>query len=250
MISLRFYFFPPTFKASFLHPTESLFVPASVVSFGTILINISQYGLSEAGPWLDTAVYVLFWANGALAIISSCGIYLLMYANHTENILKPPHLADHIISRWSTQTFTISTMNPLWIFPAYPMLIIGPHAGYVSGTQIPERGANIIIGGVTIQGIGFLFSMMVYAAFINRLMTNKLPKESTRPSMFVSVGPSGFTASGLINMGANAHQVLPKEFMGNGPVAAMILKVTANFVGIIVWGYVDGMCKTYIRSEC
>lgn len=79
IISLRFYFFPKTFRASFLHPTESLFVPASVVSFGTILINISQYGLGETGDWLNTAVCVMFWIDCALAIIASCGIYLLMY---------------------------------------------------------------------------------------------------------------------------------------------------------------------------
>lgn len=80
LISLRFYFFPETFKASFLHPTESLFVPASVVSFGTILINISQYGLGQTGSWLESAVCVMFWIDCALAILASCGIYLLMYA--------------------------------------------------------------------------------------------------------------------------------------------------------------------------
>lgn len=80
MISLRFRLYPETFKASFLHPTESLFVPASVVSFGTILINISQYGLYETGPWLNTTVCVLFWVDVVLAFVASFGIYLLMLA--------------------------------------------------------------------------------------------------------------------------------------------------------------------------
>jgi tellurite resistance protein TehA-like permease len=75
----RFYLFPYTFKASLLHPTESLFVPASVVSFGTILINISQYGTDNTGPWLTDAVHILFWIDAALAVISSAGIYLLLY---------------------------------------------------------------------------------------------------------------------------------------------------------------------------
>jgi tellurite resistance protein TehA-like permease len=34
MICLRFYLYPSTFRASFLHPTESLFVPAVVIAFG------------------------------------------------------------------------------------------------------------------------------------------------------------------------------------------------------------------------
>ena len=78
MISLRFYTFPETFRASYMHPSERLFLPASVVSFGTVLINISQYGLVKAGPWLSSAVHVLFWIDAALAVLASSGIYLLM----------------------------------------------------------------------------------------------------------------------------------------------------------------------------
>ena len=54
MMSLRFYFHPSTFKHSLLHPTESLFIPASVISLGTILLNITEYGLTEGktGSWL------------------------------------------------------------------------------------------------------------------------------------------------------------------------------------------------------
>lgn len=79
LIILRFYFFPYTLKASLFHPTESLFIPASVVSFGTILINISQYGLGHTGPWLSDAVCVMFWIDVALAMIFSAGIYLMLY---------------------------------------------------------------------------------------------------------------------------------------------------------------------------
>lgn len=78
LLLLRFYLFPFTFKASFLHPTESLFVPAAIVSFGTILINISQYGPSHAGEWLHDAVIVLFWLDAAVAVVASAGIYLTM----------------------------------------------------------------------------------------------------------------------------------------------------------------------------
>lgn len=78
LLIMRFYFYPYTFKASLLHPTESLFVPASVVSFGTILINISQYGPQKTGPWLSRAVEILFWIDAILAVIFSAGIYLLL----------------------------------------------------------------------------------------------------------------------------------------------------------------------------
>jgi tellurite resistance protein TehA-like permease len=138
--------------------------------------------------------------------------------------------------RWSTQTFTIATMTPVWIFPAYPLLIIGPHAGILSAKLEPFRALPIIIGGTTIQGVGFLVSMMMYSAFIYRLMSQKLPKEHMRPAMFVSVGPSAFTVAGIVTMAAQAKRVFPESFMGNGPVAADILKVVVNFAALWLWG--------------
>ncbi|KAG9513993.1 putative C4-dicarboxylate/malic acid transporter, partial [Aureobasidium melanogenum] len=217
MISLRFYWYPSTFKASLTHPTESLFVPASVVSFGTVLMNITEYavGNGKSGYWLERTMIVLFWVYCGLAITFTCGIYLIM---------------------WSTQTYTISRMTPVWIFPAYPLLIIGPHAGKLSSRVAPHSALPIIVGGFCLQGIGFMVSLMVYAAFLYRLMTQKLPKESLRPGMFISVGPSGFTIAGVITMGQNLPGCIPENFMGVGQMAGTISLVMANWMGIWLWG--------------
>lgn len=43
------------------------------------------------------------------------------------------------------------------------MLIIGPHAGILSAKLEPSRALPIIIGGTTIQGVGFLMSLCVYS---------------------------------------------------------------------------------------
>ncbi|KAL8887094.1 MAG: hypothetical protein Q9215_005299 [Flavoplaca cf. flavocitrina] len=201
MISLRFYTFPETFRASYMHPTERLFLPASVVSFGTILINISQYGLPNAGPWLGRAVTVLFWIDAALAVLSSS-----------------------------------ETMTPIWIFPIYPLLIVGPHAAIICKSLDPSVALEIIIGGFTLQGIGFLVAFMIYASFIYRLMTQKLPQASARPGMFVSVGPSGFTVAAVLGMADALPRVVSADFMGDGPLAAMIIKVVANWACLWIWG--------------
>ncbi|KAI4176302.1 MAG: hypothetical protein LQ343_001040 [Gyalolechia ehrenbergii] len=215
LISLRFYTFPGTFQASYMHPSERLFLPAAVVSFGTVLINISQYGLPETGPWLGRAVVVMFWIYAALAILSSSGIYLLI---------------------WSTQSFTVQQMTPIWIFPAYPMLIIGPYASILSKSLSRREALDITVAGFTIQGIGFLVAFMIYASFIYRLMTQKLPQANSRPGMFVSVGPSGFTVAGVIGMADSLTRNVDKDFMGDGQMASMILRVMANWTCLWIWG--------------
>jgi tellurite resistance protein TehA-like permease len=116
------------------------------------------------------------------------------------------------------------------------MLIIGPHAGILSAKLEPSRALPIIIGGTTIQGTGFLVYLGVSAAYLTRLMTQKLPRENVRPGMFVSVGPSAFTVSGLVTMAAHAKRCFPDDFMGNGALAANILEVIVNFACLWLWG--------------
>ena len=150
-------------------------------------------------------------------------------------------LAEPGIKRWSTQTFTLANMTPVWIFPAYPLLLVGPLAGALSEAMInappgDHRRLNICVSGVICQGLGFSLSSMVYAAFLYRLMTHKLPTESTRPGMFVSVGPSGFTVSSLIQMGAHFPTVVPASFMGNGALAGQVTKIVAYWASIWLWG--------------
>lgn len=129
-------------------------------------------------------------------------------------------------------------MTPVWIFPSYPLLVIGPHAGALADNLIrrPDKALEIVVGGFIFQGIGFMLSFMIYAAFIYRLMTEKLPQESLRPGMFVSVGPSGFTISGIVSMGSILPDIVSPTFMGNGELAGQVSKIMSIWVGLWLWG--------------
>jgi tellurite resistance protein TehA-like permease len=94
-------------------------------------------------------------------------------------------------------------MTPVWVFPAYPLLLSAPFgANLVSAASRSGRldGINTVpvaLAAVTVQGTGFLISFMICAAFLYRLMTQKLPRDHQRPGVFISIGPSGFTCAGL-----------------------------------------------------
>ena len=133
-------------------------------------------------------------------------------------------------------------MTPIWIFPAYPLLITGPFASVLAPKLPAIEALQVIVGGVIFQGIGFMVSLMIYAAFIYRLMTQKLPQESLRPGMFISVGPSGFTISGIVGMGQQLPKVVPKDFMGDGELAGKVSMVLANWVGLWLWSLAIWFC--------
>ena len=131
-------------------------------------------------------------------------------------------------------------MTPIWIFPAYPLLLVGPIAGYLSNnlpSTPPALTMIMVLGGFTCQGVGFLVSLTIYSAFIYRLMTQKLPTEAIRPGMFVSVGPSGFTCDALVSLAAGAALALPDDFMdGNKVFAAVVVRMLGNAAALWVWG--------------
>ncbi len=130
-------------------------------------------------------------------------------------------------------------MTPVWIFPAYPLLIVGPFAGVLSSKMSTQaENLTVIIAGFTVQGVGFMVAFSIYAAFVYRLMTQKLPQESLRPGMFVSVGPSGFTVAGTITMAANIRPALPRNYMdaGDSELTAQIIQVVANWMCLWLWG--------------
>jgi tellurite resistance protein TehA-like permease len=91
-----------------------------------------------------------------------------------------------------SREFPIHTMTPIWIFPAYPALLLAPLASNIISSLPDGASAErinaiaITYGAVCVQGTGFMVSLMIYSAFIYRLMTQKLPRENRRPGMVSS----------------------------------------------------------------
>jgi tellurite resistance protein TehA-like permease len=70
---------------------------------------------------------------------------------------------------------------------------------------------------------------------MKRLMTSSLPAPSTRPGMYISVGPAGYTAAGLISLGVQAPNILYTDaFTQNAIPDGDIVRVIGTMAGIFV----------------
>lgn len=81
-------------------------------------------------------------------------------------------------------------MTTTWVFPAYPLLLTAPLAGQlIASAEASSNGAPVInytavaLCAVTTQGTGCLIAFMISAAFMYRLMTQKLPRDMQRPGV-------------------------------------------------------------------
>lgn len=87
-ISYRFLKFRWTLKASFLHPTESLYVAAGLLSLATLVVGAREYGTKmgrhiganglDREPWFAEMLRWCFWVYSALALAFTVAIHMTM----------------------------------------------------------------------------------------------------------------------------------------------------------------------------
>ncbi|KAK8083104.1 hypothetical protein PG996_001885 [Apiospora saccharicola] len=205
LIAVRFALKPKAIVASLHHPSESFFFGAWWVSLALLLNCAAAYGIpglggasgggaSGGGAWLVGALRVLFWIYFACALLVAVVQYYIIF--QTEHL----HVSDAM---------------PAWILPAYPFLVSGPLAAQIAKTQPdPTAALQIVVAGVSGQGLGWVLSLLMYSVYFTRLIRSDMPHPSLRPGMYVSVGPAAYTAAGLMALGTQAHLQMPEGFMG------------------------------------
>lgn len=212
-IIFRFCHFPGTLKKSLTHPTESLFFATSLLSLSNIITCIAHYGIPECGPWLIVVYRILFWIYFAITFISGIAQYFLLFSD--------PRLK-------------IQDMTPAWDLPIFPFMLCGTVASAGIKYQPPEHAMPMLVAGLVGQGVGFIISILMYAAYIRRMIQYGLPSPSSRPGMFIAVGPPSFTVLALIGLAKN----FPTTATYFGPVEStkQILTVISTFIGVFLWG--------------
>ncbi|KAK3620284.1 hypothetical protein LTR56_023498 [Elasticomyces elasticus] len=189
----RFIMFPQKLSESLHHPIEGLFFGAAWVSISLILNGTQAYGVPKCGPWLVEALRICFWTYcGAVMLVAIFQYYIFFQGERLQ----------------------VKDAMPAWVFPMYPLLVVGPKAGALIQSQPQEAGYQMWVAAVMLQGLAWIVSIMIYAMYMQRLMTSELPSPPTRPGMYISVGPAGYTAAGLIVLGIRAPAVLPFNAFG------------------------------------
>lgn len=215
LMTLRFIWHPWKFSKSLHYPNEALFFGSAWVSLALIFNCTYQYGVPSCGPWLLKALEVVFWIYAACALLVAVFQYSTLFV---------------------AEKMPVSSAMPAWVFPVYPFLVIGSWAATMMPSLNHEAAWPIFIGGILFQGLGWTVAMLMYSIYVVRLLSNELPPPSTRPGMFISVGPAGYTSAALVALGTQAPSVVPANFLNLGSFdVGAVLKVLGVFSGIFIW---------------
>lgn len=211
-IIYRFVRYPATLKYSLTHPTESLFMPTSLLSLASLISGISVYGISVTGHWLIEVYIVPFWLFFAVTFVTAVAQYY------------------HLFSR---PQFTIQGMVPSWILPIFPFMLCGTISSVGAGSMSPRQAMPVIVGGLTAQGLGMLVAFLMYAQYIRRLLQFGLPSPNMRPGMFISVGPPAFTSLAIIGLADDFPA--SETYFGDPAITQQVVKVMVTFTAVFIW---------------
>lgn len=216
LMGSRFVIVPRKWCASLHHPVEGLFFGTYWVSLALILSCIQIYGVPSTGPWLVKTMEILFWIYCGLVLLVAVFQYTVLFSRERLNV------ADAI---------------PAWIFPIYPLLTVGVLAGSMIPSQPEYAAYPMWVGSVMLEGLAWTVSLMMYTIYTQRLMSSALPTPSTRPGMFVSVGPAGYTSAALISLATQAPKVLPALAFSDDSTFSdgLIVKIIGILAGCFIF---------------
>lgn len=193
---------------------EGLFHGTYWVSVALILNGAQTFGNAKTGPWLNKALEVCFWIYCVAAFAVSVLQYSLFF--------RMEHLK-------------VTDAMPAWIFPIYPLLVVGTLAGTIIPEQSSSKSWNIFVAGIMIQGLAWSVSFLMYGIYMQRLMTSSLPAAPVRPGMFVSVGPAGYTSAALLQLASQAPTLVQPNYWSDIPATdGQIVRIIGILAGLFI----------------
>lgn len=217
-IITRFILCPRALKASLTDSTEAFFFPTFWLSISTIISNSQVYGMPGTGPWLVTALRVIFWLYAGCALLIAILLYLVLFSTPSVHAKSKADGA-----------------APSWVLPIFPVMLGGTLSGIIAAHQPPNHALPIIAAGVAFQGLGWMMFSAVLALYLLRLFQTGLVPRKHRASMFMMVGPPSFTALALIS-NAKALPQTHGYFAVTHPGAQDLLLVLSTWAAIFLWG--------------
>lgn len=200
-------------KQIFSHNIVSMFIGTIPMGLATIINGFLFFGLPRWGNSMIEIAQVLWWIDVAMSL--ACGV-LIPYFMFTR------------------QAHGLDKMTAIWLLP-----LVAAEVAAVSGGLLASHLANADAQFATLIASYVLWAYSVPVAFgiltilFLRMAMHRLPPDSMAASSWLSLGPIGTGAFGMIVLGSDAPAIFAAQGMaGIGTVAAGV----GTIAGILLWG--------------
>ena len=198
----------------FNHPVMPMFWGAIPMGLATILNGFLVFGVVRWGESAVTIAYALWWIDAALALLTAWLVPYLMFTRQEHSIEK---------------------MTAIWLLPVVAAEVTAASGGllvpYLADTA---QASHILFLSYALWAISVPLALGILVILFLRLTLHKLPHRDMAVSSWLSLGPIGTGALGLMLLGADAPRILAAQGMAS---LGQAMQGFGLIAGLILWGY-------------
>ncbi|WP_244099257.1 TDT family transporter [Burkholderia ambifaria] len=208
----RCVFFPDTVRPLLHHPIQSMFLGAIPMGLVPVINGLVLFGERYLGGEASTLALAFWTVDAVLAVVIAIAVPYLMF---TEQQHAPEAL---------TAVLLLPVVGPEVL--ASSAAVLAPHLA------LPAARA-VVLAGYVLWAISVPLAFSILTIIFFRLVIHKLPPVHLGPSSWLTLGPIGTGALGLLALG----QVAPAAFEGTPLQAAALIARDMGIVsGLLLWG--------------
>ena len=183
MFAARWIAYPETVKPLLHHPLQSMFLGAIPMGLAPIINGIVLFAGPRFGAGAYGLAFALWGVDALLAIVVAIAVPYLMFTEQS-----------HAFERL-TAVLLLPIVAPE--VAASSAAVLAPH--------LPVEMARLVIGaGYVLWAVSVPLAFSVLTLVFFRLVIHKLPHRDLGPSSWLTLGPIGTGALGLLTLGQAA----------------------------------------------
>jgi len=214
LYAARWIFYFDEARRIFSHPVASMFFGCIPMGLATVLNGFLVFGVARLGPVAVDIAYVLWWLDAALAI--ACGL-LIPFMMFTR------------------QSHSIDQMTAVWLLP-----VVAAEVAAVSGGLVAPHLADahlqltVLITSYVLWACSVPLAMSIVVILVLRMALHSLPPANMAASSWLTLGPIGTGALGLLVLGSASPAILSANGLG---AYANAIEGVGLIGAILLWGY-------------
>jgi C4-dicarboxylate transporter/malic acid transport protein len=200
-------------KQVFGHATVSMFLGTIPMGLATVINGLLLFGLPRWGVAVVPLAEVLWWLDVAMAL--ACGVLI-------------PFLM------FTRQAHQIEQMTAVWLLPVVAAEVAAVTGGLLA-PHLPDAAAqfHLLVTSYVLWAYSVPVALSILVILLLRMALHKLPHDSMAASSWLSLGPIGTGALGMLVLGSHAPAIFAAQGLGGVGEVAQGIGVIA---GLLFWG--------------
>jgi C4-dicarboxylate transporter/malic acid transport protein len=213
MYASRWVLFFDEAKQVFGHATVSMFFGTIPMGLATLINGFLLYGLPRWGDALVAVAEVLWWIDVAMAL--ACGVLI-------------PFLM------FTRQQHSIDQMTAVWLLPVVAAEVAAASGGLLA-PHLADASAQftMLITSYVLWAYSVPVALSILVILLLRMALHKLPDENMAASSWLSLGPIGTAALGMLVLGSDAPAIFAAHAM---PSIGGVAEGIGLIGGVMFWG--------------